>query len=108
MNRGFMRYILLFVAILLFSFCNLFAQDALNIGTVSIISNVDADGYCGTENPLKIKFAANVKFATSRNCELQCSIDGKKTWKTIKHYEGSITQECTLQVQYPDTKKGIL
>ena len=82
-----MRYSSLVVFFLLFSYCRLFAQEDKSIGNVSIISNVDADGYCGTENPLKIKFAANVKFATSRNCELQCSFGDRKTLNiNIKYY----------------------
>lgn len=96
-----MRYSSLVVFFLLFSYCRLFAQEDESIGNVSIISNVDADGYCGTEAPLKIKFDANDNFKTSNNCELQCKT-GTLDWKTIKHYEGSITQNCTLQVQYTD------
>ncbi len=102
MNRSNMRYSSLVVFFLLFCFYHAFAQEDKGIGTVSVIPNTDADGYCGTETPLQIKFVANSKFNSSINCELQCSFDGRNTWNTIKHYEGSITQNCTLQVQYPD------
>lgn len=93
-----MRHLILYVLCILLPCSELLAA---NIGTISIISDSDKDGYSDTETPLQIKFVADTSFNESTNCLLQCSLDGKN-WRTIKYYEGSITQNCTLQVQYPD------
>lgn len=97
MSRKLMRYLALIIFLSLIPVW-LFAADKSD--SLKMIYTA-VDGYCSAESVLKIEYTIKDE-SKVKSCELQCSYDGGNNWRAIKQYEGAITKNCTLQVQYPD------